>query len=60
MKEIIYIQAGMLSNHIGSHFWNAQESYFTYKEGEDSYVDHDISFREGRTLKVRSYLLPSL
>lgn len=52
MKEIIYIQAGNFANHVGSHFWNAQESYFTYREGTDSIVDHDISFREGQTLKV--------
>ena len=53
MREIIYIQAGQLSNFIGTHFWNAQESYFTYEEGDDSFVDHDVSFREGQTLKVR-------
>ncbi|KAI9465930.1 tubulin nucleotide-binding domain-like protein [Lactarius psammicola] len=47
MKEIIYIQAGNLSNHIGTHFWNAQQSYFTYKEGDEVLVDHDVSFREG-------------
>jgi hypothetical protein len=47
MKEIIYIQAGNISNHIGTHFWNAQQSYFTYKEGEEVLVDHDVSFREG-------------
>lgn len=54
MKEIIYIQAGNLANHIGTHFWNTQESYFTYEEGEDPIVEHDISFREGSTLKVSS------
>lgn len=54
MKEIIYIQAGTLSNYIGTHFWNAQESYFTYEEGDDAKVTHDVSFREGQTLKVCS------
>ena len=48
MKEIIYIQAGNLSNHIVTHFWNTQESYFSYGEdAEDPLVNHDISFREG-------------
>ncbi|KAA1470407.1 tubulin nucleotide-binding domain-like protein [Dentipellis sp. KUC8613] len=47
MKEILYIQAGQLSNHIGTHFWNAQQSYFTYDEDEEVVVDHDVSFREG-------------
>ncbi|KAG8935881.1 mtDNA inheritance, partitioning of the mitochondrial organelle [Tulasnella sp. 418] len=51
MKEIIYIQAGNFANHIGTHFWNTQESYFTFGEEEDSNqqssVAHDISFREG-------------
>ena len=48
MKEIIYIQTGNLSNHIGTHFWNTQESYFSYGEdAEDPLVNHDISFREG-------------
>ncbi|KAF8271124.1 Misato segment II tubulin-like domain-containing protein [Lactarius quietus] len=47
MKEIIYIQAGNISNHIGTHFWNAQQSYFTYREGEEVLIDHDVSFREG-------------
>lgn len=52
MKEIIYIQAGNISNHVGTHFWNAQQSYFTYKEGEEVLVDHDASFREGVSLRV--------
>lgn len=48
MREIIYIQAGNFSNHIGTHFWNAQESYFAYGEDADEpVVNHDVSFREG-------------
>jgi hypothetical protein len=67
MHEILYIQAGNLSNHIGTHFWNAQESYFTYdtnpsraeeEEAEPELVEHDRSFREGRSLNVR--YLPTL
>lgn len=52
MKEVIYIQSGHFANYIGTHFWNTQESYFTYEEGEESEVDHDVSFREGLSLKV--------
>ncbi|KAF8483626.1 tubulin nucleotide-binding domain-like protein [Russula ochroleuca] len=47
MKEIIYIQAGNISNHVGTHFWNAQQSYFIYSEDKEILVDHDVSFREG-------------
>lgn len=52
MKEILYIQAGSLANYIGTHYWNTQESYFTYDEDSDPIVNHDISFREGSTPKV--------
>ncbi|OCH91306.1 mtDNA inheritance protein Dml1 [Obba rivulosa] len=58
MKEILYIQAGTLANHIGTHFWNTQESYFTYEEGEDPIVTHDISFREGLTRKDEPTFCP--
>ncbi|KIK50577.1 hypothetical protein GYMLUDRAFT_182599 [Collybiopsis luxurians FD-317 M1] len=51
MREILYIQAGNVSNYIGTHFWNTQESYFTYADEEDSLVNHDISFREGPSFK---------
>ena len=54
MKEIIYIQAGQFANFTGTHFWNTQEAYFTYGEGEQSEIDHDVSFREGSTLTVRA------
>lgn len=54
MREILYFQAGSVSNYVGTHFWNAQESYFTYGEDAvESIVDHDISFREGITENVR-------
>lgn len=64
MREILYIQAGSLSNHIGTHFWNAQESYFSYGnddiEGEEPLVEHDRSFREGANHKVRLFKIPPL
>jgi hypothetical protein len=52
MKEIIYVQAGNISNHVGTHFWNAQQSYFTYSEDKEVLVNHDVSFREGVSPRV--------
>ncbi|OBZ75032.1 Protein dml-1 [Grifola frondosa] len=60
MKEILYIQAGSLSNFVGTHFWNTQESYFTYEDGEEPIAHHDRSFREGITLKGESTYCPRL
>ncbi|KAI0526591.1 tubulin domain-containing protein [Xylaria bambusicola] len=47
MREIITLQLGQQSNYIATHFWNAQESYFTYGADEESPVDHDVHFRPG-------------
>ncbi|KAI1337770.1 tubulin domain-containing protein [Xylariaceae sp. FL0016] len=47
MREIITLQLGQQSNYVGTHFWNTQESYFTYGGEEDSHVDHDVHFRPG-------------
>lgn len=33
-KEIIYLSFGSFSNHISTHFWNQQQSYFTYDSSE--------------------------
>lgn len=52
MKEIIYIQAGNTSNHVGTHFWNVQQSYFDYSGDKEVLVDHDVSFREGVSPRV--------
>nr|VWO95844.1 Lon protease (EC (ATP-dependent protease La) [Ganoderma boninense] len=41
MKEIVYVQAGSFANFVGSHFWNTQEGYFTYGDGDDPLVEHD-------------------
>ena len=55
MREILYFQAGTFANFVGTHFWNAQESYFTYGEdAEEPFVDHDVSFREGLNERVSS------
>ncbi|KAL2017127.1 hypothetical protein VTK56DRAFT_2549 [Thermocarpiscus australiensis] len=48
MHEIITVQLGQQSNYLATHFWNAQESYFTYSEDQgESPIDHDIHFRPG-------------
>ncbi|OJD30735.1 protein dml1 [Diplodia corticola] len=55
MHEIVTLQFGQQANYLGTHFWNAQESYFTYDDpekgnataAEPSPVDHDIHFRPG-------------
>ncbi|KAK9419222.1 putative Protein dml-1 [Seiridium unicorne] len=48
MREIITLQLGQQSNYLGTHFWNTQESYFTYGEDGETPVDHDVHFRPGR------------
>ncbi|KAI2470565.1 tubulin nucleotide-binding domain-like protein [Annulohypoxylon bovei var. microspora] len=47
MREIITLQLGQQSNYLANHFWNTQESYFTYAANEESPVDHDVHFRPG-------------
>lgn len=53
MREILYLQAGLFANHTGTHFWNTQESYFTFDDDEDPLTEHDVSFREGLAADVR-------
>lgn len=48
MHEIVTLQFGQRANYLATHFWNIQESYFTYAPNtEPSIVDHDIHFRAG-------------
>ncbi|QSZ30556.1 hypothetical protein DSL72_000112 [Monilinia vaccinii-corymbosi] len=47
MHEVITLQLGQKSNYLATHFWNTQESYFTYSAGEESIIDHDVHFRPG-------------
>ncbi|KAJ0104329.1 hypothetical protein J7T55_011113 [Diaporthe amygdali] len=47
MHEIITLQLGQQSNYLATHFWNTQESYFTYAENEESAIDHDVHWRPG-------------
>ena len=47
MHEILTLQLGHRANYLANHFWNTQESYFTYPPDPPSLVDHDIHFRTG-------------
>ncbi|KAI8958976.1 tubulin nucleotide-binding domain-like protein [Daldinia sp. FL1419] len=47
MREIITLQLGQQSNYLANHFWNVQESYFTYGADDESPIDHDVHFRPG-------------
>ncbi|KAK0630824.1 tubulin domain-containing protein [Bombardia bombarda] len=47
MHEIITLQLGQQSNYVATHFWNAQESYFTYSDDQESPVNHDVHWRPG-------------
>ncbi|KAG9003183.1 mtDNA inheritance, partitioning of the mitochondrial organelle [Tulasnella sp. JGI-2019a] len=69
MREIVYLQAGNIANHIGTHFWNTEEAYFHYDDDGDQskdddrsikYVDHDVSFREGLAYDGSSTYCPRL
>lgn len=47
MHEIITLQLGQQSNYLATHFWNAQESYFTYADNDEALINHDVHWRPG-------------
>lgn len=48
MHEIITLQLGQRANYLATHFWNTQESYFTYDPTQaPSSINHDVHFRPG-------------
>ncbi|CEJ81349.1 hypothetical protein VHEMI01482 [[Torrubiella] hemipterigena] len=47
MREILTLQLGHLGNYTATHFWNTQESYFTYEDGQAPLVEHDVHWRAG-------------
>ncbi|KAF9041814.1 tubulin nucleotide-binding domain-like protein [Hymenopellis radicata] len=53
MREILYIQAGQLSNYVGAHFWNTQEAYLA--DDDNDYISHETSFREGTSKEGNCY-----
>ncbi|KAK9464389.1 tubulin domain-containing protein [Lipomyces arxii] len=46
MHEILHLSFSAKANHLSTHFFNAQETYFTFDD-KISPVDHNISFRAG-------------
>ncbi|KXH59030.1 misato Segment II myosin-like domain-containing protein [Colletotrichum salicis] len=58
MHEIITLQLGQLSNYAATHFWNTQESYFTYSDQDESPVNHDVHWRPGVALDGSETFLP--
>ncbi|PHH58770.1 hypothetical protein CDD81_4594 [Ophiocordyceps australis] len=52
MHEVVTLQLGNLANYAAAHFWNTQESYFTYDDDASSsssppLVDHNVHWRAG-------------
>ncbi|KAK2014673.1 misato segment II myosin-like domain-containing protein [Colletotrichum eremochloae] len=58
MHEIITLQLGQLSNYAATHFWNTQESYFSYSDQDESPVNHDVHWRPGVALDGSETFLP--
>lgn len=58
MHEIVTLQLGNLSNYTATHFWNAQESYFTYGEEDRSPINHNVHWREGKGQDGSETFLP--
>ncbi|OBR13850.1 Misato Segment II myosin-like domain-containing protein [Colletotrichum higginsianum IMI 349063] len=58
MHEIITLQLGQLSNYTATHFWNTQESYFTYSDQDESPVNHNVHWRPGVALDGSETFLP--
>jgi hypothetical protein len=52
MHEVIYLQFGNVPNFIGTHFWNAQDTYSTEE------VNQQISWslREGNRVTIIIYI----
>lgn len=58
MREILTLQLGHLGNFTATHFWNLQESYFTYSDQGECLVDHDIHWRPGIGVDGSETFLP--
>ncbi|KAL4402490.1 mitochondrion organization protein [Malassezia pachydermatis] len=47
-KEIVYLSFGSTANHVATHFWNTQQTYFDYSpHAPPPIVEHDVSFKAG-------------
>ncbi|XP_014224508.1 protein misato [Trichogramma pretiosum] len=54
-REILTIQLGHYANFVGTHWWNIQESNFSYDPNNPSEIDPDVFFREGRLGNKSTY-----
>ena len=59
-REVLTIQLGHYSNFIGTHWWNLQESNFSYDPTNPSEVNHDVLYREGENFKREVTYTPRL
>ncbi|XP_062537529.1 protein misato [Armigeres subalbatus] len=60
-REILTLQLGNYANYVGTHWWNIQEASFNYDPNADpSEVDHDVLYREGRTLNRQTTYTPRM
>lgn len=59
-REILTIQVGSYSNYIGTHWWNLQETNFTYDPENPSEINHDVLYREGETRQKQVTYTPRL
>ncbi|XP_005103386.1 protein misato homolog 1 [Aplysia californica] len=64
VREIVTLQFGHYSNFVGTHWWNVQESSFVYDPQLLSTfpkeVNHDVLFREGKTISGHTTFTPRL
>ncbi|GAB1864451.1 Protein misato [Camponotus japonicus] len=59
-RDILTIQLGHYSNFIGTHWWNLQESNFTYDPKHPSEINHDVLYREGENMQKQVTFTPRL
>lgn len=59
-REILTLQFGHYSNFVGAHFWNLQELSFDYTGTVKNEVNHDVLYREGRTVTGEVTYTPRL
>ncbi|XP_068630515.1 protein misato [Battus philenor] len=59
-REILTLQFGHYSNHIGAHYWNIQELSFDYTGTQKNECNHDILYREGQNSKGEVTYTPRL
>lgn len=59
-REILTIQLGHYSNFVGTHWWNIQETNFSYDPENPSEINDDVLYREGENYKKQTTFTPRL